>query len=64
MGLGILQVQLYIGRKAKPVTDATVEIKKVVDGRTLAELSSDEKNQISSRKKALEAIKPHLTAFC
>lgn len=37
MGLGILQVQLYIGRKAKPVTDATVEIKKVVDGRTLAE---------------------------
>ena len=40
------------------------EIFELEDGRTLAELSSDEKNQISSRKKALEAIKPHLTAFC
>ena len=33
------------------------EIFELKDGRTLAELSDEEKNQISSRKKALDQIK-------
>ena len=36
------------------------EIFELEDGRTLAELTNEEKNQISSRKKALEKIKKHL----
>jgi len=36
------------------------EIFELEDGRTLAELSFEEKNQISNRKKALEAIKKYL----
>lgn len=35
------------------------EIFELGDGRTLAELSEDEKNQISSRRRALEQIKIH-----
>ena len=37
MGSGRLQVQLYIGREARPVTNATVTIKKVTNGITIAE---------------------------
>lgn len=33
------------------------EIFELEDGRTLAELSAEEKNQISARKKALELLK-------
>ena len=36
------------------------EIFELEDGRTLAELSFEEKNKISNRKKALEAIKKYL----
>lgn len=36
------------------------EIFELEDGRTLAELTNEEKNQISSRKKALEKIKKYL----
>ena len=37
------------------------EIFELEDGRTLAELSQEEKNEISSRKKALERVKCKLT---
>ena len=37
MGLGRLQVQLYIGREARPVTNATITVKKVSNGTTIAE---------------------------
>ena len=37
------------------------EIFELEDGRTLAELSSEEKNKISARKKSLEIIKENLT---
>ncbi len=38
------------------------EIFELDDGRTLAELSSDEKNKISSRRKALEILKRNLAS--
>ena len=38
------------------------EIFELYDGRTLAELSSDEKNKISSRRKALEILKRKLAS--
>ena len=38
------------------------EIFELYDGRTLAELSSDEKNKISSRRKALEILKRNLAS--
>ena len=37
--------------------DLDDEIFELEDGRTLAELSSEEKNEISARKKSLEIIK-------
>lgn len=39
------------------------EIFELEDGRTLAELSSEEKNEISARKKALELLRQELLRF-
>ena len=39
------------------------EIFELEDGRTLAELSTDEKNTISARRRALELLKEELLNF-